>query len=93
MSLFDRLGGARPNTPNSQPNAQQSAANMREALEQAARQMQQNYASAFQQRGYTVPEGMTDPEQMARHLVQSGQVPEKLFQAAQAAVQTVFGRR
>ena len=82
MSLYDKLGGGRP-AGSPQQNAQ-------EALNRAVETAKANYSAMLQQKGWTIPEGMTDPQQMVQHLVQSGQVPQNLYQAA---VQRVFGRR
>ena len=34
----------------------------------------------LQQRGFTIPQGMTDPRQITRHLLQSGQVGQGRLQ-------------
>ena len=68
MNLYDRLGG-------------QSLAptNM---LQQAIETAKANYVNILQQKGLTIPNGMTDPQQMVQHLVQSGQVPQARYQQA-----------
>ena len=68
MNLYDRLGG-------------QSLAptNM---LQQAIETSKANYVNILQQKGLTIPNGMTDPQQMVQHLVQSGQVPQARYQQA-----------
>ena len=68
MSLFDRLGGQ-----------SMAPANM---LQQAIETAKANYVNILQQKGLTIPNGMTDPQQMVQHLVQSGQVPQARYQQA-----------
>ena len=73
MSLFDRLSG-QSMTP----------ANM---LQQAIETAKANYVNILQQKGLTIPNGMTDPQQMVQHLVQSGQVPQARYQQAMQMMQ------
>lgn len=73
MSLFDRLSGQGI-----------APANM---LQQAIETAKANYMTLIQQKGWTIPNGMTDPQQMVQHLVQSGQVPQARYQQAQQAAQ------
>lgn len=68
MSLFDRLSGQG-----------MAPANM---LQQAIETAKANYVNILQQKGLTIPDGMTDPQQMVQHLVQSGQVPQARYQQA-----------
>lgn len=68
MSLFDRLGGQG-----------MAPTNM---LQQAIETAKANYVNILQQKGLTIPAGMTDPQQMVQHLVQSGQVPQARYQQA-----------
>ena len=83
MSLFDSLG--------SRPQQQGQAPNM--AAQQAMSQLQADPVGVLGQIGLHVPAGMTDPQQMVQHLLQSGQVPRgSLAQAAQMIGQ-MMGRR
>lgn len=50
---------------------------------QAISQIRQNPAAFLQQAGFNIPQGMTDPQQMVQHLLQSGQVNGQQLQAAQ----------
>lgn len=68
MNLYDRLGGQ-----------SMAPANM---LQQAIETAKANYVNILQQKGLTIPNGMTDPQQMVQHLVQSGQVPQARYQQA-----------
>lgn len=50
---------------------------------QAIAQIRQNPTAFLQQAGLNIPQGMTDPQQMVQHLLQSGQVTGQQLQAAQ----------
>lgn len=78
MSLFQSLGKA-PQQGQQQITPQQ-----------AWQQFRQDPVAALRQAGLNVPDGMTDPQQITQHLVQSGQVPQNRF--AQA-MQMMMGRR
>ena len=47
---------------------------------QMIQQLQQNPAGMLQRAGLSIPAGMTDPQQMIQHLMQSGQVPQQRYQ-------------
>lgn len=64
MSLFDSLGG-RPQQMNPM---------------QAMQQLRNNPVAMLRQRGMNVPDGMTDPQQIVQHLVNSGQIPNSRLQ-------------
>lgn len=61
MSLFDKLGGQ---------NAQQ------QDPQQALQQLKAKPKETLHQRGFEIPDGMTDAQQMVNYLIQSGQVPQ-----------------
>ena len=42
--------------------------------------IQADPGSYLQQRGFTIPQGMTDPRQITQHLLQSGQVGQGRLQ-------------
>lgn len=50
---------------------------------QAIQQIKSNPAAMLKQAGMNVPDGMTDPQQIVNHLLQSGQVTNQRLQAAQ----------
>jgi hypothetical protein len=64
------------NIPNQQPNMQQ--------MQQQFNQNPMRYLT-----GLNIPQGMTDPEQIVRHLDKTGQIPPML----QAKVNAMLGRR
>lgn len=76
MSIFDSLG-------------RQSPARQQMNPMQALRQIQQNPAAMLKQRGLTIPDGMTNPQQIVQHLVNSGQVPNTRLQQ----IMQMMGRR
>ena len=67
MGLFDRLGG-RP-APETQ-GQQISEGEMRQEIGRIS----SNPQGYLQNLGYNIPQGMTDPKQITRYLLQSGQV-------------------
>ena len=55
-------------------------------LQNALAQIKQNPMALLRQAGLNVPEGMTNPNQIINHLVQSGQInQQRLAQAQQMA--------
>ena len=44
------------------------------------------------QAGYNIPNGITNPQQMLQHLLQSGQVPQARFNQAQNLASMFFRR-
>ena len=49
---------------------------------QAIAQIRQDPAAFLQQAGFSVPQGVNDPQQMVNYLLQSGQVSNQQIQAA-----------
>ena len=45
-------------------------------------QIRQNPAAILQKAGLNIPAGMTDPQQIIQHLMQSGQVSQQRYQQA-----------
>jgi hypothetical protein len=64
MSLFDRLA--------QQPQEQQGITP--DMMRAEMGRIQANPAAYLQQRGFNIPQGMTDPKQITQYLLQSGQV-------------------
>lgn len=77
MSLFEQLGG-KPQQVSPQ---------------QALGELKAHPMQALKGAGYTIPEGMTDPQQMINHLVNSGQIPNQRLQMAQRIMSNpILGR-
>ena len=64
MSLFDRIA--------QQPQAQQGITP--DMMRTEMGRIQADPAAYLQQRGFNIPQGMTDPKQITQYLLQSGQV-------------------
>ena len=80
MGLFDRL---------TNPQAPQAHQPTQEEIAQEARRVSADPAGYLKPLGYSIPQGMTDPRQITRHLLQTGQVtPPRLQQ-----VMRMLGRR
>ena len=50
---------------------------------QMMQQLRSNPATTLKQAGMNVPDGMTDPQQIVNHLLQSGQISNSRLQMAQ----------
>ena len=83
MSIFDSLVAG---------NKQQMRAPAISA-QQAMEQLQSNPAQVLGQIGLNIPDGMTDPQQMVQHLMQSGQVPQNRISQAMQMMGQMAGRR
>lgn len=49
---------------------------------QMLQQIRQNPAAILQRAGLNIPSGMSDPQQIIQHLMQSGQVSQQRYQQA-----------
>lgn len=90
MGLFDQLGR--------QPQAQQEQ-NQQMSLRQAQQAFQNDLASLksdpvayAKAHGKTIPEGLTDPNQMAQYLLRSTQVNNPRYQAAMQLINGMLSR-
>ncbi len=63
MSIFNNIAGGMSKPQNQQIN-----------MAQARQQLQQNPVKILKQAGLSIPEGVTDPQQMVMHLFRSGQL-------------------
>lgn len=66
MGVFDKLG----------QNPQQSSP------QQMLQQLRSNPVGMLRQAGYSIPDGMDNPQQMINYLLQSRQVPQARYQQA-----------
>lgn len=80
MSIFDSLGGQRQQSPRVTP-------------QQALSQLQNDPSGTLRQCGLNIPAGMTDPQQITQHLMQSGQLPQGIFGRAMQIVGQMRGGR
>lgn len=65
MSIFDSIGGQRQPVQGPQN---------RQQLQQARSQFNADPVGILRKCGLNIPDGMTDPRQIAMHLLQSGQI-------------------
>ena len=100
MSLFDSIGGQRqmpnwkqvPGNPRQFQNPQQMDprfAAQQQAMQQDVAQIKAGPVAFLKQRGYNVPDGMTDAKEITQYLLQSGQVGQSRLQQ----VVGMLGRR
>lgn len=83
MSLFDSLDkGNQKQGQSAQMKAQQAIA-----------QLQGDPIGVLQQIGLNIPQGMTNPQQIVQHLVQTGQVSHGRFAQAMQMMGQMMGRR
>lgn len=66
---------------------QQQASNPMQLLQQ----LKQNPTSALQSAGLNIPAGVTNPQQIVQHLIQSGQVPQTRLSQAMQMMQRLRG--
>ena len=87
MSIFDSLGQRGPRAQQPQQMTRQQMEQMQRATGDALRQLQRDPNAMLQQAGLSVPAGMTDAEQMVRHILDSGQVTGPRAQMARSLMQ------
>lgn len=75
MSIFDQLG-------------QQQAPQPQNPMQQM-QSLRADPAAFLKQRGLNIPAGMTNPQQIVQHLMQSGQVGGQKFQQAMRMMQSM----
>ena len=76
MNIFDTL------SQQAQPQTNMNPMQKLQALKQ-------NPSGMLQQAGFNVPQGITNPQQIIQHLIQSGQVPQNRY----TQVLQMLGRR
>ena len=78
MSIFDRIGQGVPQ--------QQTVTDPRQAMEQMQRavaDIRRDPRGMIRKAGYDIPEGMTNPREIANYLMNQGRVPSPRLQMAQ----------
>ena len=84
MGLFDSLG---------QKPVQQAPVQMNpRQMQQEISKISANPNAYLKERGLDIPNGMTDPEQMVKHLLRSGQIGGPRAQMAQRLMQSMGHR-
>lgn len=80
--LYETLNKQNPVAPSQNPIA---------TIQSAVAQIKANPAQMLSQAGLKIPTGMTDPNQILNHLLQSGQINQgRLAQAQQMAMRFKF---
>lgn len=77
MSIFDRIG---------QQSAPQQDMDPRQAMQQMQRavaDIQKDPRGMIRKSGHDIPEGMTNPREIANYLMQNGNIPSQRLQMAQ----------
>lgn len=86
MGLFDQLG--RQPVQEQQMNPQQA----QQAFQNDLASLKSNPIAYARAHGKNIPEGMTDPNQMAQYLLRSTQVNNPRYQAAVRILNSMLGR-
>lgn len=60
---------------------------------QMVQEIKSSPASFLKERGYNIPDNMTDPQSIVSYLMQSGQIGNQKMQMAQQMLQRMMGRR
>ena len=81
MGLFDQLNIG----PQSAP--KQAQGNPMQGMQQEVGQLKAHPCASLKNRGFNIPDGMTDAEQITRYLLQTGQIGNSRLQA----VMKMFG--
>lgn len=82
MGLFDRLG-----------NNQQQSTDQRQAFQNDLSNLKRDPIAYAKAQGKTIPDGMSDPGQIAQYLLQSGQVGNPRYQLALQMLGGMPGKR
>ena len=53
---------------------------------QMIQQLRSNPSAVLKQRGFSIPVGMNNPQQIIQHLISSGQVPQSRYLQALGAI-------
>lgn len=88
MGLFDQLG-RQPSVQNSQINPRQA----QQAFQNDLANLKSNPIAYAKAHGKSIPEGMTDPNQMVQYLLRSTQVNNPRYQMAMSILSGLTGRK
>ena len=81
MSLFDRIGqqGGQQSRPQQPMDPRQAM----EQMQRAVADIQKDPRGMIRKAGIEIPEGMTNPREIANYLMQNGNIPSQRLQMAQ----------
>lgn len=88
MGLFDQLGN-RPSQPTQQQTDHRQA---QQAFQNDLASLKANPVAYAKAHGKNIPDGMTDPNQMAQYLLKSTQVNNPRYQMAMRLINGLMGR-
>lgn len=74
MGIFDSLGKQAPSRAPQTQAQQMDPRQMQQAMQQEIGQIKAHPGDYLKQKGFTVPDGMTDAGQITQYLLQSGQI-------------------
>ena len=87
MGLFDQLGN-RPSKPTQQMDPRQA----QQAFQHDLASLKADPIAYAKAHGKNIPDGMTDPNQMAQYLLKSTQVNNPRYQMAMRVINGLMGR-
>lgn len=86
MGFFDKAQGA--------PAGQMSQQDMQQAFLRDVNGLRENTAQYIQRAGVDIPQSIRgNPQVMAMHLIQTGQVPQERLRMVQPLIDRMMGRR
>ena len=85
MGIFDSLGKQTPSRAAQQIDPRQ----MQQAMQQEIGQIKAHPGDYLKQKGFTVPDGMTDAGQITQYLLQSGQIGGGRYQQVMRLVNSI----
>ena len=74
MGIFDSLGKQTPSRAQQVQAQQMDPRQMQQAMQQEIGQIKAHPTDYLKQKGFNVPDGMTDAGQITQYLLQSGQI-------------------
>lgn len=74
MGIFDSLGKKAPSQAPQQQPQQMDPRQMQQAMRNEIGQIKAHPSDYLKQKGFNVPDGMTDARQITQYLLQSGQI-------------------
>lgn len=87
MGIFDTLGKQAPSRAPQTQAQQMDPRQMQQAVQQEIGQIKAHPGDYLKQKGYNIPENMTDAKQITQYLLQTGQVGTPRLQQ----VMSMFG--
>lgn len=80
MSIFDSLGKQTPSPASQQQPRPMDPRQMQQAMQQEIGQIKAHPGTYLKDKGFNIPDGMTDAGQITQYLLQSGQIGGARYQ-------------